>query len=203
LAICGVKVGGDNVHVGIFWRSEGEAKIIHFQNGNWIPVQEVTDHSFQSFLFNPIENFPSLLLPTLAGLAELISNNQLNGFIFNRVGVIFNGGKFEFQSGAFTGKSPVEKFVNCGVFVILLLNTFDHIILDWQTWPNVDPANLTFLDRWLNANGIAPAERHLYYNMTKAVRGKHVLVSPSTATQPSPYNEAEAAANALLQWLAP
>lgn len=198
LAICGQYLGGDAIHVGIFLSSENERKIIHFQNGNNIPVENATDDQFVDYYFNSIEEFPSVLLPSLLALSELISQNLLNGFIFNRVGIVYNGGKFEYQSGIYTTQSTAEKFINCAVFSLALLNTFNHQLIDWASWPNTNPANRAFLDNWLAINNIPPENRESYYNQSKEIRGKHVLVSPSTVTRPSLYHEAHALAEEFI-----
>lgn len=201
LAICGVHIGNDAIHVGLFWSSEEERKVVHFRNGNNIPVEDVTNAAFQSYIFNSITDFPNDLLPSLSALSELISQNRLNGFVFNRVGVVYNGGKFEFQTGAYTTESPAERFINCAVFVVALLKTFDYTLLDWDSWPNVAEANRTFLDTWLDVNKIAVNQREPYYNQTKEVRGKHIIVCPSTETKPSPYNETQVLADKLINHL--
>lgn len=198
VAVCGLYCGKDAIHVGLFWNSEGEKKIIHFQNGKNIPVAYAAAHEFEDYYFNQIADFPKTLLPSLAALAELVSENKLNRFIFNRVGVVYNGGKFEYLSGSYQTKSAAEKFVNCGVFVIALLATFDYILLDWASWPDTKPANLTFLHHWLDVNGIPDPERPAYYRQTKELRGQHVLVCPGSSTQPCTYTEAELKANELI-----
>ena len=203
IAICGSHVGADAIHVGLFWNYEGETRVIHFLSGQNIPVQEVSDAPFANYFFNPIPDFPADLIPSLSALSELISQNQLNGFTFRRVGLLYDGGKFDFQTGAYTGKTPAEKYVNCAVFVIALLRTYDYILLDWDSWPNANPANRTFLDQWLNNSGIPARERQQYYNMTKEVRGKHVIVCPGTTTKPSPHMEAQTLADALINDLSP
>lgn len=203
LAICGLYLGNDAIHVGIFWYSENEKKVVHFQNGNYIPVENVSENQFENYLFNPIPEFPTSLLPSLSALSELISQNLLNGFTFNRIGVVYNGGKFEYQSGIYTTQSTAEKYVNCAVFVIALLNTYNHQLIDWASWPNTDPANRAFLDNWLAINNIPAANKDSYYNQAKEVRGKHVLVSPSTTTKPSPFPEAQALAEELIIALNP
>jgi hypothetical protein len=191
LAICGYYVQGDAVHVGIYWNSENEKRIFHFVNANKIPIEDANLSIFSNYYFSKISDFNIELLPVLAATAELVSENKLNDFSFNRVGAYYDGGKFEFHSGAFTGKTTAEKYVNCGVFAFAFLKTFDHTLIDWQSWPDVDRANLNFLENWLEKQAIPLEERHTYYNKTKIVRGKHILVSPLTKTQPSPYSENE------------
>ena len=195
IAICGTHVVNDAIHVGIYWNLENEQEIIHFLNGNKIPVVNAKDACFVNYKFNEIQNFPEKLLPSLAAVAELISENKLNKLRFNREGVIYNGGKFEFNTGNFNA-SDVEKIMNCGVFVIALLNTFEYKLLDWNSWPNQN--NNNYLDDWLTSMNIPKEEWELYYNQVKQIRGKHVIVCPSTPTKPSPVSEAENLANELI-----
>ena len=131
--------------------------------------------------------------------ARLISKKKINGLRFRREGTYYDGGRFEFLTGDFTGKTLPEKFVNCGVFAFALLQTFDCTLLNWSTWPDADAANRDFLEIWLNEGEVPPHLREAYYHKTKIVRGKHVLASPLTATQPSPYTENEPLANAVVK----
>ncbi|RFM36036.1 hypothetical protein [Chitinophaga silvisoli] len=203
IAVCGVYCQNDSIHVGLYWNYGGEKMVIHFLNGNNIPVQPVEAPDFAAYLFNTITNFPEFLLPSISAFAELISQNKINGFQFNRAGGMYDGGKFTFSDGAYTGKTWPEKFVNCGVFVIALLNTYDFQLIDWDSWPNVDPLHLDFLSTWLRYYNIPVAEWPLYYNKTRAIRGKHILVSPSTQTHPSRYTETHQLAEELLSQLNP
>lgn len=195
IAICGKHVINDAIHVGLYWNSENEKEIIHFLDGDNIPVTDANVVYFNDYLFNPIENFPENLLPSLAAIAELISENKLNNLSFNREGVIYNGGKFEFNTGNFV-RPGAERIMNCGVFVIALLKTFDYILLDWNSWPN--QINNNYLDDWLNSMSIPQTEWPNYYNQVKQIRGKHVIVCPSTNTKPSPFSEADSLANDLI-----
>ncbi len=195
IAICGIHIGGDAIHVGIYWNSENEKKIFHFQNGNNIPIVDATHIDFQGYFFNPINDFPENLLPSLAALSELISENKINNLIFNREGVVFNGGKFEFNTGNYPATLQ-ERIVNCGVFVIALLNTYDYSLLNWNTWPNQEET--TYLNTWFQVNNIPQDEQDLFYNQAKKLRGRHVLVCPTTETKPSPYHQAEFLSQELL-----
>lgn len=198
IAICGFYCGYDSIHVGLYWNSEGEKKVVHFLDGSNIPVQPVDIADFEFYMFNTVVDFPDYLLPSISALSELISQNKMNGFIFNRVGVAYDGGTFTFDQGSYTGKTGPEKFVNCGVFVVALLNTYGYSLIDWVSWPNVDQAHLDFLTTWLTTNNIPANEWLPYYHKTKAIRGKHIIVSPSTQTHPSPYNEAHQLAEQLV-----
>jgi hypothetical protein len=195
IAICGKYVSRDTIHVGLYWNSEDEQKIFHFLNGNNIPVEDANNKAFNNYLLNPIENFPESLIPTLAAIAELISENKINNLIFNREGVIYNGGKFEFNTGNYN-VSPLEKIMNCGVFIIALLNTFDYTLIDWNSWPNQTQTN--YLDNWLLSQNIPNNEWSTFYNQAKTIRGKHIIVCPSTNTKPSSYKEAELLAGQLI-----
>jgi hypothetical protein len=198
LAICGQYVAGDAVHVGLYWCFEHEKKIIHFQGKDDIPIQEFTDQSFERYFFLEIPDFPVEYLPSLSAISELISENQINGFIFNRNGTVYDGGKFELSNGEYTGKTTVEKFINCAVFVVVLLKTFDYELLNWESWPDVQPGQLTFLDDWLNHNGVSDEDKAKYYQLAKEVRGKHVFICPLTATKPSPFDEVLPLSNDLI-----
>ncbi|RFS21436.1 hypothetical protein DVR12_16195 [Chitinophaga silvatica] len=201
IAICGKYLGADAVHVGLYWNSEGEKKIVHFLNGNNIPIDNVEDPHFEQYLFCTISDFPSYLVASISALCELINQNRINGFEFERIGVSYDGGKFSFVDGSYTGKTGPEKFVNCGVFILALLNTYDYPLIDWENWPNVDLANLNFLTNWLNMNGIPQNQRQAYYNKTKAIRGKHILVSPLTLTKPSTFEETQKLSEDLIAQL--
>jgi hypothetical protein len=200
VAICGAYFGLDNVHVGLYWSDNGEKKIIHFINGQNIPVTTVNENSFANYHFNKIEDFPEVDIPSIAAFTELLADASLNNFVFQRIGVLYDGGKFERQTGEFKVKTPVEKYINCAVFVIGLLNTYDYQLIDWSTWPNADRQNLVFLDEWLNTNNVPLEEREKFYEMTKEIRGKHVLVSPDSATKPAPFLEVELPAHALIHF---
>ena len=95
IAICGIHIGGDAIHVGIYWNSENEKKIFHFQNGNNIPIVDATHIDFQGYFFNPINDFPENLLPSLAAFSELISENKINNLIFFVTDTTHNGKSLE------------------------------------------------------------------------------------------------------------
>lgn len=202
LGICGVHINDDAFHVGIFWRwkdeKSNEAKIFHFQNGNYIPLEEASDPKFKPYYINYIPEFEIKDIPTLSAYASLISENRLNNFVFNKEAVVYNGGKFK-RDGTYLTKNASERFVNCAVFTFVFLISFgDYILLNWETWPNVEMDKLKFLDDWLDKNGIPAEERDAYYACTKALRGKHVIVCPTTKTKPSPYDEANKLADDLI-----
>lgn len=191
LALCGYHVSGDSIHVGLCWSLEDEKKIIHFLNGDNIPVQEFSDKRFENYFFVEIADFPVEYLPSISAISELISENEINGFKFSRSGSVYDGGIFEFSSGEYTGKTPVEKYINCAVFVLILLKTFDYELLNWNSWPDVREGQLFFLDEWLNHNGVTAGDKAKYYKLTKEVRGRHVFVCPFTATKPSLYHQVQ------------
>jgi hypothetical protein len=207
IAVCGVHVGGNAVHVGIAWKDdEGEKKVIHFLSGNDIPVEDLENSGrtdFSNYFFNPIEGFNSDLIPSLSALSELISVNSFNSFVFNRQGVVYNGGKFEMHTGNFRATHISERIINCGVFVIGLLKTYDYCLIDWNTWPDskVQSGQYPYLENWFSVNNIPSEQRQYYYNTAKEIRGKHVVVSPSTISKPSPYLEVLPLCQQLAVWL--
>lgn len=200
IAICGAYFGNDSIHVGVYWNLDTEQKIFHFLSGQNIPIQDVQENDFENYFFNPLLDFPDFLLPSLISLSELISENQINNFKFKREDVIYNGGKFEFNSGNFNAPE-YERIINCGVFVVALLNTYDYVLINWQTWPN--QLSTTYLNHWLARVGIPQNQWSDYYIQVKQIRGKHIIVSPSTISKPSHYNDAEYLANQLIGQLNP
>jgi hypothetical protein len=202
VAICGKHVSGDSIHVGLLWQNGTEAKIIHFLNGNNIPVEEILDPKFDTYFFNHLTDFPEALVPSLAGLSELISENKLNGFVFSKYGVVYDGGKFEFINGTYnTNPSPPERYVNCGVFTVALLNTYGYKLLNWNSWPLIMELDPTYFHNWLVDNHIPVPTYPFYYRQLRAMRGKHIFVAPNTATKPSEFSENEPLAQLLIESL--
>lgn len=201
IAICGVYIREDAIHVGIALK-EDEAKIIHFLNGERVPYENLELQDFDNYLFAPIIDFNNDLIPSLSALCEIISLDPLvNKLQFSRNNIIYDGGKFNLMSGVFQINSMIENIVNCGIFVTALLKTYDYNLLDWNTWPNSRPQSISrYLDIWLSSN-ISDADREKYYNTSKEIRGKHVIVSPLTQSKPSVYLEAEDLANNLIKEL--
>jgi hypothetical protein len=198
VAVCGVYCGGDGVHVGIVFKDEDEHQVLHFQSGDYIPLQSLDDHDFAGYLFNPV-NFKPELIPSLAALAELVSQNALLPFTFSRNRPVYEGGKFEISTGNFQFNSVAERIVNCGVFVVALLKTYDYELIAWDTWPHVQVNAVTrYLEDWLNRYKVPVAERENYYKSAKEIRGKHILVSPDAPTQPAPYAEVVPLSNQLI-----
>lgn len=198
IAICGKHIKEDAIHVGLYWNFDDKKRIFHFLNGNKIPVQEADSSYFNEYFFNQIDNFPEFLLPSLIAITELISENKINNLIFNRDGVVYNGGKFEFNCGDFI-VTPIEKIMNCGVFIVALLNTFDFKLINWNSWPN--QIKTDYLNEWLSFNNIPQKDWDLFYSQTKIIRGKHILVSPSTISKPSNFDDADFLAYKLIEKL--
>jgi hypothetical protein len=193
--ICGTHIQDDAIHVGIYWNYEGENKILHFLSGDNIPLEDI-GISFSGYMFNSIHDFEDDLIPSLSAVADLISNNSLNQFIFNKEGIVYDGGKFEIANGNYTISSESERVINCAAFVVAILNTYNYKLVDWSTWPN--PTQTTYLDTWLTNKGIPRSNWCNYYRQTKALRGKHVIVSPETISKPSIYDEANSLADELI-----
>ena len=94
---------------------------------------------------------------------------------------------------------PVEKIMNCGVFIVALLNTFDFKLINWNSWPNQEQTD--YLNHWLFLNNIPKSDWIFYYSQSKIIRGKHILVSPSTISKPSNFDDADFLANDLIEKL--
>ena len=203
IAICGVYVPDrDSVHVGILWNHNHEIKIIEFNATNNVIHLDAAHARYQNFYFSPITDFPQFSLPFFAALSDLIATNRLNGLQLNIENAIYNGGKFSLLTGNHITKSGAEKFINCGVFVMSLLKTFNYNLVDLDSFPVAIPGQRNYLDDWLNANHVPLLERDNYYNQAKEIRGKHILASQLTATKPSPYIEINPLAANLIAFLA-
>lgn len=198
VAICGGYYQGDSVHVGIYWQSEGERKIFHFLDPTRIHVEEVTDQKFEEYLFNPLHSFHPDHIPFLAALAEDVADNLVNAFVFRREGAYYDGASFAFDSGLFTGATAPEKYVNCAVFSFAVFKSLGYTLIDWDSWPSMVPAHADFLDAWLDSQAIPQAERGAYYAKTKALRGRHLFVSPSTVSRPSDFIENDPLASSFM-----
>lgn len=201
LGICGGYYGDDRIHVGIYINYNNSKKIFHFINGEKILIEDIFDSNFLNYKFILLHEFDIRFLPTLISTAQLISNNKLNNFVFERSGTVYDGGKFEVQYGNFICKTGAEKFLNCGVFVFAFLKTFDYTLLDWDTWDKIDNENLIFLNEWLSSQNIPQQIWNEYYNKTRKIRGKHIFVSPLTESNPSIFSECEYISNKYLQYL--
>ena len=92
----------------------------------------------------------------MAAFSELVASNKLNSLKLQVNNAVYDGGKFDIVQGNYMAKSSAEKFINCAVFVISLLKSFDYTIVDWNTFPNPIAGNRNYLDDWLVANNIPP-----------------------------------------------
>lgn len=186
IAICGYQVKETSYHVGIFWRAHGEKKIIHFLNGNHIPIEDYNSN-FDNYYFNALNEFPSWKLNTFIAFAQLASQNKLNCFVFDREIGCYNGGGFDFNTGDYNCKRVVDRYINCGVFVLAFLKTFDYELLEHTTWPTQN--DLSILKNWLKDRKIPKNEWGDFVKQVKELRGKHVLVAPSSEVLPATYDK--------------
>lgn len=199
IAICGIHFEGDAIHVGIAIKEDVEVKIIHFLNGSSIPYESASQNQFEDYFFNVIEGFPEAIIDSMAALCELVTDidgNQ-NEFFFVRNGVIYDGVKFDISTGNYQVTQHIHYLVNCGVFVMAFLHTFNYILLDWNTWPIQNFPYTPYLQAWLQN---VPMEQHeSYYNTSRGIRGKHIIVCPDTDTKPSIYQEVLPLSETLIQ----
>ena len=194
LGICGFYVPTrDAVHVGIFINWENEQKVVHLNGTNIILIQDALEPYFSPYYFHMLKDFPSELIDSLWALSELVAQNRVNNLRLNLNGIVYNGATFNITNGSYVSSYDAENFINCAVFVLAILETYDYHILDWATWPIVGQGqNTQSLNDWFNLNNIAPEERDRYYKVNKDIRGKHVFVTPLAANRPATYNELEA-----------
>lgn len=195
IAICGYQVKEISYHVGIFWRANGEKKIIHFLNGKTIPIQDY-DSNFDNYYFNPLQGFPSWKLNTFISFAQLASQNKLNCFVFNQEIGCYDGGGFDFNTGDLNSKRIVDRYINCGVFVLAFLKTFDFELINHSTWP--EQKDYLILKNWLKDRNIPKEEWTDFVKQAKELRGRHVLVAPASEELPATYEKVNELIESLL-----
>ena len=199
LAIVGTHIQNEAFHVGLHISSEDENKIIHFIAPNNIPFANGDDPYFGNYLFNRIsKGYDIDTLPTLSAMCDLISKNALNSFKFKKEFVMYAGGKFKISTGKYIVQRERENYINCAVFIIGILKTFDLHLLDWDSFPNLSVNNTNLLQDWLNSNNIPPNDHVFYHKMTKEVRGSHVFVAPSVDQLPASADQIKPLSDALL-----
>ncbi len=196
IAICGYQVKDISYHVGIFWRAHGKKKVIHFISGDKIPIEDF-ELKFDNYYFNPINDFPSWKLNSFISFAELASKNKLNCFTFDREIGCYNGGGFDFNTANFNSKRIVDRYINCGVFVLAFLKTFEFELIEHSTWPKQN--DYLILKNWLSTKNIPKNEWNDFVNQAKELRGIHVLVAPASKVLPATYETV----NCLIEKLLP
>lgn len=202
IAICGIYLGNSAVHVGIALKDEGLTKVIHFLDGNNIPYVNIFDiKDSEQYYFNPIKDFNNDLLPSMSALCSIISEEpSLNNFNFHRTPIVYNGGKFDIH-GFFSNNKKVETLINCAIFSLSILYSYDYLILDWESWP-ISENSKNYLDDWFKHFKITDKEEQDYfYNTAKDIRGKHLIACPFTVSKPSVYIETEHISNELISSL--
>ena len=192
----------DSVHVGLFWNWDGDQEIIHFRTHNDIEIADISLDKFKPYHFSSLKDFPDKLIDSLIAVAELISENKLNQLILDLNSVIYKGGKFEISSGKFIIEHGSECFINCGVFVMALLETYDYHLIDWESWPSVTHlARSKYLDPWLDSINVPTSERGKYYNFNKEIRGRHIMACSEFGNTSSKYNKIEDSSQKLMIYL--
>lgn len=205
VGICGKYIQhNDGIHVALFWSSEDQKKIIHFVSDNNILYQDIDDTYFREYAFNLIKDFPSSRLPSLTAICEVLSKNLLPKLTLSIDNVVYVDGKFDLI-GDFIINSDLERNINCGIFVIALLNSCNYKLIKYDSWPLVSDINKRkYLEDWLNLNGITTdADKQKYYNYNRELRGKEVLAAPLTKSKPSEYTEVLPISMDLVDYLKP
>ena len=155
LALCGVYVPpNEAVHVGLSCLKDAENKILEFNGTNQIIYLDTTHQRYNNFYFCPIPNFPEEYLDSIMGLFRILGKNVPNDFRLMVTSPIYNGGTFELPKGNFVATSNAEKFINCAVFVVALLKTYDYQLVDWNSFPDLTNEQMVFLSDWLTENNV-------------------------------------------------
>ena len=76
----------------------------------------------------------------------LIKDNNLGDIKISLKSIIYKGNKFDIESGKYIVKQDFENYINCGIFVLAILETYDLKILDWTNWPKVSEFNKNEFD---------------------------------------------------------
>lgn len=202
LAVCGVYVpSNDAVHVGLFCRKDAERRILEFNGTNQIIYLDPANRRYDDFYFCPIPDFPDEYLDSIIALFRVLGKNLLSDFKLMVTTPVFNGGTFEMPDGNFIATSNAEKFINCAVFVLAILNTYDYQLVDWDSFPELRDEQKAFLLDWLTYNNVPQHLHPICYRQSKALRGRHVLISPNTPGKPAIYAHIEPLSNQLIDFL--
>jgi hypothetical protein len=194
IAICGKHISGEAIHVGIAWKDQSRYQVFHFNSPEQIFLQNLLLIEFDSYVFSPIKNFDTGLIPSLATIAIKVSQNPINNFAYNQQGALYNGGAFHLATGDYNFKNITECIINCAVFVLGFLKAFDHTLINWDTFPNSNPTNLQanrYLQSWLDQNNVQDADREIFYKTSKIIRGRDILISSNLDGKPIDYIEIE------------
>lgn len=204
IGICGGYIPTtDGIHVALFWQSEGMEKATHFLRDNTALVTDIAHEGFKTYVFNKIIDFPSLLIPSLTAVSELITTELTNNLKLNIENVFYINGKFDL-AGKFIINHEVERNINCGAFVLGLLNSYDYKLINLETWPVVtDITKRRYLEDWLDKENVVGADRDKYYQYNRELRGKHMLAAPSVNPKPAKYTDVNPISDSLVAFLKP
>lgn len=192
----------ERFHVGIFWNKNDDKDVVHLLGTNDVRVQPLSTNIFANYYFAGLKDFYLKELPGLMGLADYISENTENSLHFNMDRIIYNGGKFDISNGNFLTGDGTKSMMNCGVFVLALLETFECKTLHWESWP-LAQIDSDYLRGWLDYNGISQNEFQKYYNFTKEIRGKHMISVPFADSRPVDYATSETLSKKIINFLKP
>jgi len=193
----------NSAHVGLYWNWDQYSDVVHFRASNDIEIESISGDKFADYYFIPLSDFEEKFIDSLMAIAELIAENKNNNLILDLQSIVYAGSKFDISSGNYVINSEVECIINCGVFVMELLETYDYKLIDWESWPTVsNETKSQYLEDWLNYNRIPVVERPKYYNINKEIRGKHIVASSFSGNFPSKYDVTEELSNSILNYFA-
>ncbi len=192
----------DSVHVGIFWNWDGDQEAVHFVSDNSVLLEKLSEKKFDSYWFTLLPDFEEKVIDSLIAVAEIISENKKIDLKLDLTSVVYNGGKFDLKSGDFLIDNKTETIINCGIFTIALLETYDYNLINWETWPCVTASTRSrFLDDWLDDMGVKKDKRGPYYNCNKEIRGMHILTSSESGNSKTEFSELDAKCEPVMDFL--
>ena len=190
----------NGIHVGLYWIKDSDKNFIHFKGRNKIEIKPPSN--LKKYFGIKLNEFDEDFIPSLISLVNLIKDNNLGDIKISLKSIIYKGNKFDIESGKYIVKQDFENYINCGIFVLAILETYDLKILDWKNWPKVSEFNKNeYLQVWLEENEIPEKDYIKYYNFNKEIKGKHILASPLTNKIPAKYKATEKKSNEILDFL--
>lgn len=193
IGLCGSYIPNrDSIHVGIFCDWDDVQQVFHYVSTNDIKVEDIVQPKFEHYYFHFMPFIHHDLIDSILALAELVSQNRINNLNLRIESILYSNSKFCVTTGNYLSSDDAENLINCAIFVIAIFKSYDIDLLDVENWPSV-PENLrtSYLDDWLNHNGIPINDRDRYYKMNKEIRGKHVFMTPLATNLPSSHIELE------------
>ncbi|WP_461630868.1 hypothetical protein [Labilibaculum euxinus] len=191
----------NSVHVGVFCNWDDFQNVVHFKNTNDIEIANLNLAKFDIYKYSWLSDFPELLIDSLLATVELINENEDNTLVLDLKSIVYNGGVFEIATGKYIIQTTPECQMNCGVFVMALLETYDYQLINWESWPAVTIQNRNdYLEGWLTDLNIPSDTREEFYHFNREIRGRHIMASSQFGNISSEYNVVEASSQQLMDY---